>query len=335
MSEPVRIRDDGREPDRALLRATPPPPAPGLQERLRQSIEQRVSATGSRWRRWWAAGLFGLLGTGTAFAIGTAPGRQLIHILLGSELPADLAPAAPPARGPEWNPLPVPEPPAPPPPALQPPRPRKTDHATTPPIILHPGLRQPPGEWPLSDEAVESDNRAPRPKPATSLLRITRQGRTIELRATADAIEGYIRGAAVSLRVEGARLVGKIGDYPIDLFLRNDQGRGSIGNEATGFGLAPTDEGAIVRGWVPEHSVRVELNRAGLSLHPGCERLLKRQAAGVYQGACADGDTMKLALPAAFETMPLFPRLVALGLLLTERDPIFRLQKPGMFPDPL
>jgi hypothetical protein len=26
---------------------------------------------------------------------------------------------------------------------------------------------------------------------------------------------------------------------------------------------------------------------------------------------------------------------VALGLLLTERDPIFRMQKPGMFPDPL
>jgi hypothetical protein len=44
---------------------------------------------------------------------------------------------------------------------------------------------------------------------------------------------------------------------------------------------------------------------------------------------------MKLALPAAFEAMPLFPRLVALGLLLTERDPIFRMQKPGMFPDPL
>ena len=333
MSDPVRIRDDGREPDRALLRATPPPPAPGLQEQLRRSIEQRVSGPGSRWRRWWAAGLLGLLGTGTAFAIGTAPGRQLLDTLLGSEPPAQVGPAAP-ARGPEWRPLPVPELPAPPPPSVQPPRQRKTDHAT-PPVILHLGLRQVPGEWPLSDETVESDNRAPQPKPASSLLRITRQGRTIELRATADAIEGHMRGAAVSLRVEGARLVGKIGDYPIDLFLRNDQGRGSIGNEATGFGLAHTDEGAIVRGWVPEHSVRVELNRAGLSLYPGCERLLERQGAGVYQGACAGGDSMKLTLPAAFEAMPLFPRLVALGLLLTERDPIFRLQKPGMFPDPL
>jgi hypothetical protein len=40
-------------------------------------------------------------------------------------------------------------------------------------------------------------------------------------------------------------------------------------------------------------------------------------------------------VPPAFESMPLFPRLVALGRLLTERDPVFRYQKPGLFPEPL
>ena len=88
---------------------------------------------------------------------------------------------------------------------------------------------------------------------------------------------------------------------------------------------------------MPGHSVRVELGKAGLSFHPGCERGLFPQSAGpgIYKGECADGQMMQVIVPPALESMPLFPRLVALGLLLTERDPVFRYQKPGLFPEPL
>jgi len=332
--EPVRIRDDGREGDRALLRAGPPAPPPGLQDRVRRSIEQRAAAPRSR--RWWTIGLFGVLGAGTAFALGTSPGRQLLRDLLGPPAVVE-APVESAARRPDWQPLPAPPPPPPPtltpaPPA-KPPRPSKPE-PLPPAVILQPALRQPPGEWSMSGAAGEPDRRPP---PAPSLLRITYRGRTTALRATASTIDGHLRGAAVSLKLQGARLTGKIGDQPIDLFLRNGEGGGTIAGEAIGYALAPTDQGAIVRGWVPGHSVRVELGKAGLSFYPGCERGLFPQSAGpgIYKGECADGQMMEVTVPAAFEAMPLFPRLVALGLLLTERDPVFRYQKPGLFPERL
>jgi hypothetical protein len=333
-NEPVRIRDDGREGDRALLRAGPPAPPPGLQDRVRRSIEQRAAAPRSR--RWWAVGLFGLLGAGTAFALGTSPGQQLLRGLLGAP-PVVEAPLESAARRPDWQPLPAPPPPPPPPltpaPSANPARPPNPE---PPPraIILQPGLRQPPGEWSMSGATGEPDRRPP---PAPSLLRITYRGRTTTLRATATSIEGHLRGAAVSLRLEGANLTGKVGDQPVHLYLRNDEGGGSIAGEALGYALAPTDQGAIVRGWVPGHSVRVELSKAGLSFYPGCERALFPQSAGpgIYKGECADGQMMQVTVPPAFEAMPLFPRLVVLGLLLTDRDPVFRYQKPGLFPERL
>ena len=67
-----------------------------------------------------------------------------------------------------------------------------------------------------------------------------------------------------------------------------------------------------MRGWVPGHSVRVELGKAGLSFYPGCERALFPQSAGpgIYKGECADGQMMQVTVPPAFEAMPLFPRQV-------------------------
>ena len=134
----------------------------------------------------------------------------------------------------------------------------------------------------MSGAAGEPDRRPP---PAPSLLRITFRGRTTTLRATATTIEGHLRGAAVSLRLEGAP-DRQDRRSPVDLFLRNDQGGGTIAGEAIGYALAPTDQGAIVRGWVPGHSVRVELGKAGLSFYPGCERALFPQSAGpgIYKG---------------------------------------------------
>ena len=319
------------EHDRALLRAAPPAPPPGLQDRVRRAIEQRAAGGRSR-RRWWAAGLFGLLGAGSAFALGTAPGRQLLGDMLGA--PAIVDAPVQPTAGPDWQPLPAPAPPPPTVPPPRPPLPPRTGPATPPaaPTILQPGLREPPGEWSMAG-AAEPDRRPPPP----SLVRITYQGRTAELRATATSIEGNLRGAAVSLRLDGSRLTGKIGDQPVNLFLRHDEGRGTIAGEAIGYGLSPTDQGAVVRGWVPGHSVRVELSKGGLSFYPGCERALFPQSAGpgIYKGECVNGQMMQLELPPAFEAMPLFPRLVALGLLLTERDPVFRGRKPELFPDPL
>jgi hypothetical protein len=329
--DPVRMRDDGPDIGRALLRAVPPAPPPGLQDRVRRTIEQRAVAPRSR-RRWWAAGLFGLLGAGTAFALGTPPGRQLLRDLLGTP-PVVEAPMEA-ARPPSWQPLPAP----PPPPQATPARPPRArpepPPPKAPPTILQPGLRQPPGEWSMSGAAAPSD-RPPTARP--SLLRITRGGRTVELRATATSIEGHLRGASVSLKLQGARLTGKIGDHPVDLFLPSNEGGGTIAGESLGYALSPTDQGAVVRGWVPGHSVRVELSKLGLGFYPGCERPLFPQSAGpgIYKAECADGQMMQLQLPPAFETMPLFPRLVMLGLLLTERDPVFRGQKPELFPDPL
>ena len=211
-SEPVRIRDDGREGDRALLRAGPPAPPPGLQDFVRRSIEQRAAAPRSR--RWWAVGLFGLLGAGTAFALGTSPGRQLLRDLLGPPAVVE-APLESAAHRPDWQPLPAPPPPPPPTltptPAARPLRPAKPE-PSPPSVILQPGLRQPPGEWSMSGATGEPDRRPP---PAPSLLRITYRGRTTALRATASTIDGHLRGATVSLRFDGSRLTGKIGDQPI------------------------------------------------------------------------------------------------------------------------
>ena len=153
------------------------------------------------------------------------------------------------------------------------------------------------------------------------------------MRADAQRVQGHLRGAEVSLRLEGSLLTGSIGGQPVSLFIQQRLGRGTIAGVDLAFELAPTDTGAIVRGWVPNHAVRVELKRDTLIIHPGCDEPLSRQKEAVYRGRCDNGQTLEVALPPAFESMPMFPRLLILGILLTERDPVLAPERPPLFSD--
>jgi hypothetical protein len=184
--------------------------------------------------------------------------------------------------------------------------------------------------WAPADDDAPARPAAPPP----AFLRITRQGRPdIALHVTGTRIEGHARGAAVSLELEGSRLHGKIGDQPLSLFAARSQASGSIAAEETGFGLAATEGGgAIVRGGVPGHTVRIELASGHLSWYPGCDQPLPQRGAGVYQGACADGTQATVTIPGALTSWPELPRLIVLGILLTEPDPLLPPATRALFP---
>jgi hypothetical protein len=205
--------------------------------------------------------------------------------------------------------------------------------------VQHPELRLPGGTPWLTPASAGLDGTPSRTAPAAPTpLRIVHHGRLRgELRASADRVEGRVRGVTVALRIEGALLSGKIGEQPVSLFLRQRGAHGTIAGEDLGFTLSETEAGGIVRGQVPSHTISLELGRQGLTIFPACAAPLPELAgsAGSFRGRCADGRDLEVTLPPAFRAMPLFPRLLILGILLADRDPVLRERRPGLFPEAL
>ena len=94
------------------------------------------------------------------------------------------------------------------------------------------------------------------PRGPAPLLRISRTagGRAARHREHDD--EGDLRGAPVSLRLDGSLLTGKVGDTSVPV-VRNDQARALGG--VTLLCSVPNASGGVMRGWVPGHSIGVEL----------------------------------------------------------------------------
>jgi hypothetical protein len=184
--------------------------------------------------------------------------------------------------------------------------------------------------WP---EIASRDEEAPPPAPPPRLL-IQRQGRPeISVAVTADAVRGEVRGVAVDLHLTASQLTGKIDGELVNLWLLGGRrAEGTIAGQDFLFELTDTRRGHVVRGGVPGHSVRAELDPDALSFLPGCDRPLPAVAAGVYEGTCASGRTTRVSIPPALAAMPALPRLMLLGVLLTERDPILRFGDRDLFP---
>jgi hypothetical protein len=345
MKDPERLRVAGHEDDRALLRAAEPPIPAQVKEAVRRAIEERLAGEGRR-RSWWRLGwaLAGTLVAGTALAYGVAE-------LRASRVGKTPAPAAQQARagrraqGPTIEPLPPPSergpglPPAAPErepgrPLAAPARPAAAPPALAPNDLgWAPALREPP------TGAPEPPPPAPRPAPARLVISYERR-QDIVLEVRGNRIEGQVRGAGVSLEVKPVELEGKIDGELVRLWMHQEIAEGSIAGHEVGFYLSPTDSGGVVRGNVPGHDVRIELRGNALSVFPGCQRPLTAQPAvpgadGItYQGTCASGRFMRVVVPSALQRLPMMPRLIVLGMLLTERDPIFDQEEPRLLPPP-
>jgi hypothetical protein len=302
MTGPPPLRDDGREEDRVLLRAALPVVPAGLPERVLRAVEARFEPRRPRRIRLvWAA--IATLVSGVAFAS-----------VWRARHPASPVPVlAPP-------PAPVVEPRR----ALPPPRP--VHHRRPRPV--HPSA--PPA--PVQIAAVRPP--PPPPPPVVSRLVLSREGKAdIALDVTADGIRGHVRGTPVALRVSAASVSGKIGDEPVALWLLGGRrAEGTIFGQDVLFELTPTDQGHLLRGSVPGHGVRLDIGPAALHFMPGCDQPLAAAGAGVYQGRCASGRRVKVEIPPAMLQMPPLARMLLLGMILTERDPVLELQDRDLWP---
>jgi hypothetical protein len=186
-----------------------------------------------------------------------------------------------------------------------------------------------------ADEALVS--------PAERLLRIgvRWEGRKeVSLAVTGSRVHGQVRGAVVDLEVKPALLEGHIGGERVLLWLRREEASGTIGGRDVAFVLTPTQRGHILRGNVPGHGVRLELASRMLSFLPGCERDLlplpevPGRPGTTYQGLCPNGRRLRVHLPPGWYALPELPRLIVLGMLLTEKEDILRHEAPRLLPPP-
>jgi hypothetical protein len=357
---PARLRDSGREDDRALLRAADPPLPAGVQPAVQAAVEARIAHLARRRRpaprrRGWFWGGLGLLAAGSALAVTGAVQHLSRRPAVTTAAPAPAAPRH--KAGPDWQPLAPRQPPAPVPgPGLQSPPARRAPAAAPPgPLALappeapeapeaparpelppswRPALRA-PGDWPLPEEPVEAAREARPPSAPGPAVRVSREGRPdFTMTVTSNRIEGWARGSSVALRLEGRQLLGKVGDQPVSLYTRRSFATGTISGQDTGFALATTTGGAVVRGAVPGHTLRIEVGRGFLSWYPGCQARIPERTPGVYEGACADGRRVRVSLARPFLELPEMPRLIVLGILLSERDPVFPATRRDLFPTP-
>jgi hypothetical protein len=345
--DPERLRHAGRPEDRELLRqAGVPPVPPGQQDAVRRAVEARIARPARRRRGFWVGAGLGTFLAGTALAYG------VIEVKARRERTA-VAPAAPPpsarAMAPRRAETPDPEPAAAqeaPPAAAPPARPGSArrppagprggapaaDAGVTPPAPFGgPAWRR------FHDVPEEPAAAAPRPEapaPVLDQVAIDWAGRApVRLRFHDGHLSGQARGVAVDLRLEGARLTGKVGAHVLALWFRHEDAVGTIAGRSFGFELSPKTGGHILRGGVPGHTVRVQLDAAGLAVFPGCERALPAIGPGVYDGTCAGGERLRVALPPAFADLPPLPRTVLLGLLLARRDAVLEGGQETLFPE--
>lgn len=164
--------------------------------------------------------------------------------------------------------------------------------------------------------------------------------REVSLAVTGNRVRGQVRGAVVDLEVKPALLEGHIAGERVLLWLRREEASGTIGGHDVSFVLTPTQRGHILRGNVPGHGVRLELASRMLSFLPGCERDLlplpevPGRPGTTYQGLCPNGRRLRVHLPPGWYALPELPRLIVLGILLTEKEDILRHQEPHLFPSP-
>lgn len=145
-------------------------------------------------------------------------------------------------------------------------------------------------------------------------------------------LAGVVNGVRVDLEIKRGMVTGHIGDELLTLWFRGDVATGTIRGHDVSFVARPIETGHLVRGEVPGHSVRAELTAAGLSWFPGCEEILPPAGRNAYAGRCAGDRSARVSIPDGFFAMPYLPRMVLLGILLTERDPIFDRDEPRLFP---
>jgi hypothetical protein len=178
---------------------------------------------------------------------------------------------------------------------------------------------------------------APASAPVPSHLQVQWQGRRrvdleIQKGATSTQIKGKVNGVRVDLSITAALLYGHLDEESIHLVLRGLAAGGTARGHETGFSLVETERGLLLRGTVPGHTVRVELEDKKLSWFPGCENELHLREPGVFAGSCVQDRLATVVIPKAFTELPPLVRMILLGLVLTERDPVFDSDTTRLFP---
>ena len=145
-------------------------------------------------------------------------------------------------------------------------------------------------------------------------------------------ITGTVNRTPLSIDIRKGLVVGKIGDEVVNIWLKGaEQAEGSIAGYAVFFQVSSTQSGFLLRGTLPGHTARLETRKGILRWYPGCENALAATSPGVYQGTCTEGKNASVVLPPAFRKLPPLARLVMLAIVLTERDPVFKNDKPQLF----
>ena len=365
--EPARLKDDGTEAQRTLLRSTPADMPVWLAEAVRARIESRMPGSagtaGSRkvLRLVVAGGV--LFAAGGAMAYGVSATRRLWPAAQSRTMvtaprarqPAIEAPTTLVATSDEVvvrgdavpkRRKPVSDAPAqrlvmvqPPLVAAAPPAPPVAPKISAPAFGLH-DFREyvEPATAPANLEPSNPTKITP-----TRLGRLlvswpSRRGASLDVLDMAgqgDAIArvfGTVNRTPLSIEIRRGLLVGKIGDEVVNIWLKGeDQASGSIAGYEVDFTVLPTHSGYLLRGNLPGHTARLEMRKGILRWYPGCENALAAVSPGVYQGTCAEGKNASVVLPPAFRKLPPLARLVMLAIVLTERDLVFRGRDPQIF----
>ena len=363
-NDPARLKDEGTEAQRTLLRSTPTDMPLWLKESVRARIESRMagSAGSKRALRFVFAGgvLFaagGAMAYGVSAMQGLWPAAQPTRPVTAprARQPVVEAPttvvatsddvvlrgdAAPKRRKPS------PEAPAqrlamvqPPLVAAAPSVPPAAPTISTPTFGLH-DFRDyvEPATAPAD---LAPSNQAKLTPPRLGRLLVSwpsRRGASLDVLDMAgqgDAIArifGTINRTPLSIEIRKGLLVGKIGDEVVNVWFKGeDQASGSIAGYEVDFIVLPTHSGYLLRGNLPGHTARLEMRKGILRWYPGCENALAAVSPGVYQGTCAEGKNASVVLPPAFRKLPPLARLVMLAIVLTERDLVFRGRDPQLF----
>jgi hypothetical protein len=191
-------------------------------------------------------------------------------------------------------------------------------------------------------ELVRLARRAPEsaqaPGELAPRLRIRHEGRPeVAIALDQDRLRGDVRGTPVDVAIERARLEGHIGGEPVLISMRRDEAEGTIGGHKVAFHLHVTPGGHLLRGTGVGHTVRLERSFGTLSWLPACDVPLLplprgRAPVTTYQGTCASGRRVQVILPDTWDTVPPLPRMILLGLLLTEKDEILSGRGAELFP---
>jgi hypothetical protein len=334
---PRRLRAEGSEEDKRLLRAAALVPVPeAVKDGVRRALEARFADEASQtsgWRvRKIAAALALVLAAAGVAAAGWGP--TLWQKLRGPS-PAEKTHAAARAQNQPVDGVTAPKadlPPAPRPPATE-----AKLKVPTPPQA--PTLQRPELDLPTFLSAGEAPERpATPPVVDPDRLIISRSGRAeVALVATAGRLRGEVRGRSLDLAFKDRSVSGRIGGDELQILgAGSERAVGHVGGKAIDFSFNPTDHGWRVDASLPNLNGRVRLDEGGLYFFPGCGEELQAVAGkpGNYQGICADGTSVRITLPRAFAQAAPAARLILLGMLLPEPDAGDPSKTPGLFPPP-